>query len=47
MAAVGIDDLVVVSTKDVLFVATKERVQEANRIASKLREEGRAEGATS
>ena len=43
VAAVGIDDLVVVSTKDVLFVATKERVQEANRIASKLREEGRAE----
>lgn len=43
VAAVGIDDLVVVSTKDVLLVAHKERVQDAKRVANKLREDGRVE----
>jgi mannose-1-phosphate guanylyltransferase len=43
VAAVGIDDLVVVSTKDALLVAHKDRVQDAKRIANKLREDGRTE----
>jgi len=43
VAAVGIDDLVVVSTKDALLVAHRERVQDAKLIANKLREYGRTE----
>ena len=43
VAAVGIDDLVIVSTKDALLVAHKERVQNAKLIANKLRDDGRAE----
>ena len=43
VAAVGIDDLVVVSTKDALMVAHKDRVQDAKLIANKLREDGRSE----
>lgn len=43
VAAVGIDDLVVVSTKDALLVAHKDRTQDAKRIANKLREDGRTE----
>ena len=43
VAAVGIDDLVVVSTKDALLVAHKERVRDAKRVANKLREDGRTE----
>ena len=43
VAAVGIDDLVVVSTKDALLVAHKDCVQDAKRVANKLREDGRTE----
>ena len=43
VAALGIDDLVIVSTKDALLVAHKERVQDAKRVANKLREDGRSE----
>jgi len=43
VAAVGVNNLVVVSTKDALLVAHKERVQDAKRIAEKLREDGRSE----
>ena len=42
-AAVGIDDLVVVSTRDALLVSHKNRVQDAKRIANRLREAGRTE----
>jgi mannose-1-phosphate guanylyltransferase len=43
VAAVGIDELVVVSTKDALLVAHKDCVQDAKRVANKLREDGRTE----
>ena len=43
VAAVGIDDLVIVSTKDALLVAHKERVQDAKLIVNKLRDDGRTE----
>ncbi|MDB2667973.1 mannose-1-phosphate guanylyltransferase/mannose-6-phosphate isomerase [Luminiphilus sp.] len=43
VAAVGVDDLVVISTKDALLVAHKNRVQDAKLIANKLRECGRTE----
>ena len=43
VAAVGVDDLVIVSTKDALLVAHKERVQDAKLIAKKLRDDGRTE----
>ena len=42
-AAVGIDDLVVVSTKDALLVAHKNKAQDAKLIAKNLREDGRGE----
>ena len=43
VAAVGVDDLVVISTKDALLVAHKNRVQDAKLVANKLRECGRTE----
>ena len=43
IAAVGVDDLVVVSTKDALLVSHKDRAQDARLIASQLREAGRTE----
>lgn len=43
VAAVGVNNLVVVSTKDALFIAPKDRVQDAKLIAKKLREDGRSE----
>jgi mannose-1-phosphate guanylyltransferase len=43
VAAVGVENLVVVSTKDALLVAHKDRVQDAKLVARKLREEGRSE----
>lgn len=43
VAAVGVNNLVVVSTKDALLVAHKDRVQDAKRIVEKLREDGRSE----
>ena len=41
VALVGLDDIVVVSTKDATLVAHRDRVQDAKLIASKLKEEGR------
>ncbi len=43
VALVGLDDVVVVSTKDATLVAHKDRVQDAKVIASHLKEEGRSE----
>ena len=43
VAVVGLDDVVVVSTKDATLVAHKNHVQNAKVIASKLKEEGRSE----
>ena len=43
VALVGLDDVVVVSTKDATLVAHKERVQDAKVIASHLKSEGRHE----
>jgi mannose-1-phosphate guanylyltransferase len=43
VAALGVDDMVVVSSKDVVLVAHKDRVQDAKLIAAKLREDGRSE----
>jgi mannose-1-phosphate guanylyltransferase len=43
VAAVGFDDMVVISTKDALLVAHKERAQDAKLITNKLRDEGRSE----
>ena len=43
VALVGLDDVVVVSTKDATLVARKDRVQEAKVIASQLKTEGRSE----
>ena len=43
VALVGIDDVVVISTKDATLVAHKDSVQDAKIIASQLKEEGRSE----
>jgi mannose-1-phosphate guanylyltransferase len=43
IAAVGVNDLVIVSTKDVLMVAHKNRVQDVKVIAQQLKLEGRSE----
>jgi mannose-1-phosphate guanylyltransferase len=43
VALVGLDDVVVVSTKDATLVAHKDRVQDAKAIASQLKEERRPE----
>lgn len=43
VAVIGLDDLVVVSTKDATLVAHKDRVQDAKIIVSKLKDEGRCE----
>lgn len=43
VALVGVDELVVVSTKDATLVANKDSVQDAKLVASKLREAGRSE----
>jgi mannose-1-phosphate guanylyltransferase len=43
VAAIGIDDLVVVSTKDVVVVAHKDRVQDVKVVAEKLKSESRTE----
>ncbi len=43
VALVGLDDVVVVSTKDATLVARKDRVQDAKVIASQLKEEGRSQ----
>ena len=43
VALIGLDDVVVVSTKDATLVASKDRVQDAKAIASQLEKEGRSE----
>ena len=43
VALVGLDDVVVISTKDATLVASKDRVQDAKAIASQLKKEGRSE----
>ena len=43
VAAIGVDDLVIISTKDVLVVANKDSVQDVKIIAQKLKSESRTE----
>ena len=43
VAVVGLEDVVVVSTKDATLVSHKDRVQDAKVIASKIKAEGRSE----
>lgn len=43
VALIGLENVVVVSTKDATLVASKDRALDAKAIASKLREEGRSE----
>ena len=43
VALVGLDDVVVVSTKDVTLVAHKEKVQEVKMMVSQLKNDGRSE----
>jgi mannose-1-phosphate guanylyltransferase len=43
VAAIGVDDLVIVSTKDVLVVAHKDSVQDVKAVAQQLKAESRTE----
>jgi len=43
IASVGVDDLVIVSTKDAVMVAHKDEVQDAKIIVQKLKDDGRKE----
>ena len=43
VAAIGVDDLVIVSTKDVLVVAHKDRDQDVKKIAEQLKQKKRTE----
>ncbi|MDG1163959.1 MAG: cupin domain-containing protein, partial [Porticoccaceae bacterium] len=43
VAAIGVDDLVIVSTKDVLVVAHKDSVQDVKAVAQQLKVESRTE----
>ncbi|CAG0906076.1 unnamed protein product [Cyprideis torosa] len=43
VAAVGLDNMVVVSTEDALLVAAKDRVQDVKKIVDRLKKEGRTE----
>ena len=43
VALIGVDDAMVISTKDATLVASKERVQDAKIIATKLKQNGRSE----
>ena len=43
VALIGLDNVVVVSTKDATLIAHKDRVQDAKAIASQLKSEGRSE----
>ena len=43
VAAVGVDDLIIVSTKDVVMVAHKDSAKDAKVIAEKLKDDGRTE----
>ena len=43
IATVGLDNIVIVDTKDALLVATKDKVQEVKKIVEKLKAQGRSE----
>ena len=43
LAAVGVDNLVVVATKDVVMVADKDRAQDVKKIVDRLKADGRSE----
>ena len=43
VAAVGVDDLIIISTKDVVMVAHRKSAQDAKIIATKLKDDGRSE----
>jgi mannose-1-phosphate guanylyltransferase len=43
VATIGVDDLVIVSTKDVLVVASKDSVQDVKAVVQKLKAESRTE----
>lgn len=43
IATVGLDNIVIVDTKDALLVATKDKVQEVKKIVEQLKSEGRSE----
>jgi mannose-1-phosphate guanylyltransferase len=43
VATIGVNDIVVVSTKDALLIAHQKRVQDARLVANVLRDEGRSE----
>ena len=43
VAAIGVDDMVIVDTKDALMVAAKDRVQDVKKVVQKLKDEGRPE----
>lgn len=43
VAAVGVDNLVIVATKDVVMVAAKDRAQDVKKIVDRLKAEGRSE----
>jgi mannose-1-phosphate guanylyltransferase/mannose-6-phosphate isomerase len=45
VAAVGMDDHVIVETKDAILVAPKERVQDVKELVAKLKKSGRSESA--
>ena len=42
-ATIGVDNLLIVDTKDALMVATKDRVQDVKKVVEKLKVEGRSE----
>lgn len=44
VAAIGLDNVVVVATEDAVLVAAKDRVQEVRRIVDRLKEQNRSEG---
>ncbi len=43
IAAIGVDDLVVVDTRDALLISTRDRVQDVRRLVVKLEQQGRTE----
>lgn len=43
IATVGVDNLVIVDTKDALLVATKDKVQDVKKVVEQLKAEGRSE----
>ncbi len=43
IATLGLDDIIIVDTKDALLVATKDKVQDIKKIVAKLKQDGRTE----